>query len=100
MLLLQVLVLLASSCSWATLALIVLDMVFTTQKPAWTCTSAADAQCAAVLSSGANFCTLLPEQYTWTAPHSSLVSSFGLACSDSWKVGLVNAMFFLGCAAG
>jgi hypothetical protein len=93
---LQVLVLLASSCSWATLALVVLDMVFTTQKPAWTCNNPADAQCATVLSSGADFCSLTPEQYTWTTPYSSLVSSFGLVCSDSWKVGLVNAMFFLG----
>ncbi|WIA12107.1 hypothetical protein OEZ85_012181 [Tetradesmus obliquus] len=92
----QVLVLLASSCSWATLALVVLDMVFTTQKPAWTCSNPADAQCAAVLSSGTGFCSLSPEQYSWTAAYSSLVSSFGLVCSDSWKVGLVNAMFFLG----
>ncbi|KAF6256101.1 major facilitator superfamily domain-containing protein [Scenedesmus sp. NREL 46B-D3] len=90
------LVLLASSCSWATMALVVLDMVFTTQKPAWTCSNPADTHCAAILSRGAGFCGLSPQQYTWAAPHSSLVSSFGLVCSDSWKVGLVNATFFVG----
>lgn len=94
----QAFVLLSSSASWATLAMIVLNMVFVTQKPEWQCTDAADHQCVAAQqrTDAAGFCELAREQYVWLNPHSSLVSSFGLVCNDSWKVGFVNAMFFFG----
>jgi hypothetical protein len=96
----QLLVLLAASSGWVTLAMAVLSMVFVTQTPAWTCTAADDALCQQQLQrqphDPAALCKLRQEQYHWDNPNSSLVATFGLVCSSSWKVGWANAVFFIG----
>eukprot|EP00775_Hariotina_reticulata_P001687 gene1687-2031_t len=99
----QVLILLASSCSWSTLAIIVLSMVFVSQQPDWDCTNATDAQCLSVKHGSVGnmgFCALSPHQYHWVQPHISLVSSFNLTCSNNWKVGLSNGVGFAGYLVG
>lgn len=92
----QLVLLLASSSSWITLSLIVLSMVFVTQKPKWDCLSTADTMCLLVLQQQGDLCDLSHDQYTWTSPHTSVVSSFNLVCGEGWKVGLSNAVFFIG----
>ncbi|KAF8071214.1 OCT4 [Scenedesmus sp. PABB004] len=86
--------------SWSTLAAIVLSMVFVTAAPAWACTSPDDAACAAALAAGAGVCGLAPGAFAWLRPRASLVSTFGLVCGESWKVGAVNASLFLGYYVG
>lgn len=97
----QLVLLLLSSVGWATLAVAVLSMVFVTQTPAWSCTSATDAVCQQQhalqhTNPAAALCGLRPEQFTWDNPHASLISTFNLVCEDSWKVGWCNAVFFIG----
>jgi OCT family organic cation transporter-like MFS transporter 4/5 len=78
-------------------------MVFVSQQPKWDCTSATDAQCLAVKHNSAGnvgFCALLPQQYQWTQPHISLVSTFNLTCSNSWKIGVSNGVGFAGYLVG
>jgi len=99
----QLLVLLAASAGWATLGIAVLSMVFVTQTPTWTCTSADDAFCQQQLQlkdRNSALCSLQEAQIRWDNPGSSLVSTFGLVCDRSWLVGLANASFFIGCVTG
>lgn len=97
---LQLLVLLAASFGWATLAIAVLTMVFVTQTPTWSCTAADDAFCLQQYKLQRQdpqaLCRLQTAQYSWDNPHSSLVATFGLVCDNSWKVGWANAVFFIG----
>lgn len=96
----QLIVLLASSIGWATLAVAVLSMVFVTQTPAWSCTSADDAICQQQYHLQQHdptaICKLHAGQYSWDRPESSLISTFGLVCGDSYKTGWANAVFFIG----
>lgn len=97
---LQLLVLLAASFGWATLAIAVLAMVFVTQTPTWSCAAADDAFCLDQYKLQRQdpqaLCRLQAGQYSWDNPHSSLVATFGLVCDNSWKVGWANAVFFIG----
>lgn len=98
----QLVVLLAASSGFASLATTVLSMVFVTQTPAWSCTSASDALCQRQLllqqqkHDLAAVCSLQAAQYRWDRPQSSLISTFGLVCPDRWKIGWANAVFFIG----
>lgn len=96
----QSIVLTAASLSWASVAAIVLSMVFTSLDPVrsrrWQCVDSVDAQCKQAYDTGQGFCSLQPHQYFWTHPHVSVVSTFDLTCSNSWKVGVANAGFFVG----
>jgi hypothetical protein len=96
----QLLVLLGASAGWATLAVAVLSMVFVTQTPPWSCTSADDALCQQQFllqqHDPTALCKLTADQYRWDRPQVSLISTFGLVCDNSWMTGWANAVFFIG----
>lgn len=78
------------------MSFIVLGMVFVTQQPQWECSNAADTECQAVQQQQEGICQLSPQQYAWVDESRSLVAAFDLVCGNSWKIGLSNAIFFLG----
>jgi hypothetical protein len=98
--LLQLVVLLAASAGWATLAVAVLSMVFVTQNPTWSCTSATDTFCQHQQQLQQHdptaLCKLSAAQFSWDNPKSSLLSTFGLVCENSWMTGWANSVFFIG----
>ncbi|GAX80344.1 hypothetical protein CEUSTIGMA_g7783.t1 [Chlamydomonas eustigma] len=47
-----------------------------------------------------DFCSLRPEQWSWTYPEQSIVAEYNLVCDSAWKVGLVNSFYFVGMAVG
>lgn len=96
----QLLILLAASAGWASLAICVLSMVFVTQSPTWSCTSPQEAVCHALALRQQHdptaLCSLNQTQFVFDQPHASLISTFGLTCGNSWKVGWSNAILFCG----
>lgn len=97
----QLLVLLAASASWASLAAAVLVMVFATAAPPWRCVRGADdAVCAAALAAGGDPCGLPRADWAFVAPRSSIVATFELQCGGGWAVTAANSVFFGGYAVG
>ncbi|RYQ83947.1 hypothetical protein Ahy_B10g102828 [Arachis hypogaea] len=65
-------------------------MIFANREPEWRCTAAA---CGAVGST----CGIWPEEREWVGGRdSATVSEWELVCSDKFKIGLVQSLFFVG----
>ncbi|KAL3638380.1 Organic cation/carnitine transporter 4 [Castilleja foliolosa] len=84
-----------TSMAWALEAFHTMVVIFADQEPAWRCSGAG-------CSAGAkSVCEIEPGSWEWVGgPGRSTVAEFGLICSEKYKVGLVQAMFFAGCMIG
>ncbi|XP_061341794.1 organic cation/carnitine transporter 4-like [Gastrolobium bilobum] len=86
-----------TSLAWALEAFHTMVMIFADREPDWRCLpgSACDA------AAGGSVCGLQPGSWEWIGSRGgSTVSDWGLICSDKFKVGLVQALFFAGCMIG
>lgn len=88
-----------TSMAWALEAFHTMVVIFADREPAWRCTEEGGA---AECSVGAkSVCQLEPGSWEWIGGSgSSTVAEFGLICSEKYKVGLVQAVFFGGCMIG
>ncbi|GFP90232.1 organic cation/carnitine transporter 4 [Phtheirospermum japonicum] len=84
-----------TSMAWALEAFHTMVVIFADQEPAWRCSGAG---CSTGVKS---VCQLEPGSWEWIGgPGRSTVAEFGLICSEKYKVGLVQALFFAGCMIG
>ncbi|KAL0294522.1 UNVERIFIED_CONTAM: Organic cation/carnitine transporter 4 [Sesamum radiatum] len=84
-----------TSMAWALEAFHTMVVIFADREPVWRCLG--DGCSAGVRS----VCELDPGSWEWIdGPGSSTVAEFGLICSEKYKVGLVQALFFGGCMIG
>ncbi|RDY02002.1 Organic cation/carnitine transporter 3, partial [Mucuna pruriens] len=68
--------------------------IFTDAQPSWHCISDP-------CNSATNMCSLPKDSWAWDGPmHASIISEFGLECSNSFIMGLPGSMFFAGCLVG
>ncbi|KAK6157145.1 hypothetical protein DH2020_011393 [Rehmannia glutinosa] len=85
-----------TSMAWALEAFHTMVVIFADREPAWRCSGTGE--CSAGLKS---VCGLEPGSWEWIGGlGSSTVADFGLICSEKYKVGLVQAVFFGGCMIG
>ncbi|XP_011095303.1 organic cation/carnitine transporter 4 [Sesamum indicum] len=85
-----------TSMAWALEAFHTMVVIFADREPVWRCLD--DGCSAGVIRS---VCELEPGSWEWIGgPGSSTVAEFGLICSEKYKVGLVQALFFGGCMIG
>lgn len=107
----QIFILAITSLCFLPVGIILLLMVFDSLDPVtaglWACYSPADTQCQelhaisnTLNSMDTDFCTLDNDQYYWTDPGYSIISTFDLTCKQGFKVTLVNSLFFAGLALG
>ncbi|OIW15468.1 hypothetical protein TanjilG_32872 [Lupinus angustifolius] len=87
------------SLAWILEAFHSMVMIFADHEPNWRCLSGSSGSgCSATTTS---VCHLKPGSWEWVEGRNrSTVSEWGLICGDKFKVGLVQALFFLGCAIG
>ncbi|PIN11849.1 Synaptic vesicle transporter SVOP and related transporters (major facilitator superfamily) [Handroanthus impetiginosus] len=86
-----------TSMAWALEAFHTMVVIFADREPEWRCLDGA-AGCSTGVKS---VCQLEPGSWEWIGgPASSTVAEFGLVCSEKYKVGLVQALFFGGCMIG
>ncbi|CAL0323555.1 unnamed protein product [Lupinus luteus] len=87
------------SLAWILEASHSMVMIFADHEPNWRCLSgSAGSGCSATATS---VCHLKPGSWEWVGGRNrSTVSEWGLICGDKFKVGLVQALFFLGCSIG
>ncbi|KAG8386220.1 hypothetical protein BUALT_Bualt03G0126300 [Buddleja alternifolia] len=84
-----------TSMAWALEAFHTMVVIFADREPAWRCT---DRGCS---TDAKSVCKLEPGSWEWIGGSgSSTVAEFGLICSEKYKVGLVQALFFGGCMIG
>ncbi|KAI5412137.1 organic cation/carnitine transporter 4 [Lathyrus oleraceus] len=84
-----------TSLAWGLQAFHSMVMIFTDREPDWKCVSGMEC------SAGGSVCSMSPESWEWTGGKAaSTVSEWSLICSDKYKVGLVQAVFFVGCTIG
>ncbi|KAJ7537381.1 hypothetical protein O6H91_11G003600 [Diphasiastrum complanatum] len=99
------------SLAWTMEALHTMVMIFADREPEWRCLPSSAPASNTYSASGSFSCTDAasrcsmdyPSAWEWVgAKGSSIVSEWGLTCKDSYKVGLVDSMFFVGaiCGAG
>lgn len=88
-----------TSMAWALEAFHTMVVIFADREPTWRCT---EAGAAGGCSAGAkSVCQMEAGSWEWVGGRgSSTVSEFGLICSEKYKVGLVQAVFFAGCMIG
>ncbi|KAI3457018.1 hypothetical protein Pfo_013681 [Paulownia fortunei] len=87
-----------TSMAWALEAFHTMVVIFADREPGWRCLEGGAAGCSAGAKS---MCQLEPGSWEWIGgPGSSTVAEFGLICSEKYKVGLVQALFFGGCMIG
>lgn len=87
-----------TSTAWALEAFHTMVVIFADREPAWRCVDGGGAGCSAEATS---VCGLEPGSWEWIGGEgSSTVAEFGLVCSEKYKVGLVQALFFGGCMIG
>ncbi|KAL6535771.1 Organic cation/carnitine transporter 4 [Orobanche hederae] len=83
-----------TSVAWALEAFHTMVVIFADREPHWRCS----AGCTGGIK---NVCQLEPGSWEWIGGSgSSSVAEFGLICSEKYKVGLVQALFFGGCMIG
>ncbi|KAE9588624.1 hypothetical protein Lalb_Chr22g0357301 [Lupinus albus] len=84
------------SLAWTLEAFHSMVMIFADHEPTWRCLSgSAGSGCSATATS---VCNLKPGSWKWVGgSNRSTVSEWGLICGDKFKVGLVQALFFVGC---
>ncbi|KAE9588618.1 hypothetical protein Lalb_Chr22g0357231 [Lupinus albus] len=87
------------SLAWILEAFHSMVMIFAEHEPTWRCLSgSAGSGCTATATS---VCHLKMGSWEWVGGRNrSTVSEWGLICGDKFKVGLVQALFFLGCTFG
>lgn len=84
-----------TSMAWALEAFHTMVVIFADREPGWRCL---EGGCSAAAKS---VCGLEAGSWEWIGgPGSSTVAEFGLICSEKYKVGLVQALFFGGCMIG
>ncbi|XP_057766524.1 organic cation/carnitine transporter 4 [Salvia miltiorrhiza] len=84
-----------TSMAWALEAFHTMVVIFADREPAWRCI---DGACS---PEATTVCGLEPGSWEWIdGAGSSTVADFGLVCSEKYKVGLVQALFFGGCMIG
>ncbi|XP_058779937.1 organic cation/carnitine transporter 4-like [Vicia villosa] len=84
-----------TSLAWALQAFHSMVMIFTDREPDWKCVSGTEC------SAGGSVCSMSPESWEWIGGKTaSTVSEWNLICGDKFKVGLVQAVFFVGCTIG
>ncbi|GMH05690.1 hypothetical protein Nepgr_007530 [Nepenthes gracilis] len=90
-----------TSLAWALEALHTMVMIFADREPTWRCVEAWPG-CTMGSGTDRGVCDLEPGSWEWTGGGhgSSTVTEWGLICGDKYKVGLVQALFFGGCAIG
>lgn len=87
-----------TSLAWALEAFHTMVMIFADQEPGWRCIKGSGCEEEKQISS---VCGLEPGSWEWNnGLGSSTVAQWGLVCSDKYKVGLVQALFFTGCMIG
>ncbi|KAK7405100.1 hypothetical protein VNO78_06295 [Psophocarpus tetragonolobus] len=85
-----------TSLAWALEAFHTMVMIFADREPEWRCVEgAAGSRCH---SGASSVCGLEPGSWEWVGD--STVAEWGLFCTDKFKVGLVQAVFFGGCMIG
>jgi len=85
-----------TSLAWALEAFHTMVMIFADREPEWRCLDgAAGLGCDPDAKSMCGFQT-----GSWEWVGNSTVSEWGLICTDKFKVGLVQAVFFGGCMIG
>ncbi|KAL8239233.1 hypothetical protein R6Q59_015800 [Mikania micrantha] len=78
--------------AWALEAFHTMVMIFADREPDWTCEPGSDCNPAA------GVCELQPGTWRWEGGSgATTVAEWGLICSQKYKVGLVQAVFFGGC---
>ncbi|XVF70494.1 hypothetical protein PTKIN_Ptkin11bG0166100 [Pterospermum kingtungense] len=87
-----------TSLAWALEAFHTMVMIFADQEPGWRCIKGSTSTCDERQSS---VCGFAPGSWEWEGGSgSSTVAQWGLVCSEKYKVGLVQALFFGGCMIG
>lgn len=87
-----------TSTAWALEAFHTMVVIFADREPAWRCVDGGATGCSAEAES---VCGLAAGSWEWIGgAGSSTVAEFGLICSEKYKVGLVQALFFGGCMIG
>ncbi|KAH6756775.1 organic cation/carnitine transporter4 [Perilla frutescens var. hirtella] len=87
-----------TSTAWALEAFHTMVVIFADREPAWRCVDGGAAGCSEAAKS---VCGLEPGSWEWIGgAGSSTVAEFGLICSEKYKVGLVQSLFFGGCMIG
>ena len=82
--------------SWTLEALHIMVVIFADHEPQWRCVEGV-----ACDRAGKSVCELKPGSWEWVeGRRSSTVAQWGLICGDKYKVGLAQAMFFLGSMMG
>ncbi|KAG7015228.1 Organic cation/carnitine transporter 4, partial [Cucurbita argyrosperma subsp. argyrosperma] len=82
--------------SWTLEALHIMVVIFADHEPRWQCVEGV-----ACDRAGKSVCELKPGSWEWVeGRRSSTVAQWGLICGDKYKVGLAQAMFFLGSMMG
>ncbi|KAI5075439.1 hypothetical protein GOP47_0009515 [Adiantum capillus-veneris] len=85
------------SLVWFLQAMLTFAMVFADRIPAWACVEQGSSSCVSTSS----ICSLDSSQWEWTGGiRTSTVSEWGLICNNSYKVGLVQCLFFAGALLG
>ncbi|XP_019437047.1 PREDICTED: organic cation/carnitine transporter 4-like isoform X2 [Lupinus angustifolius] len=87
------------SLAWILEAFHSMVMIFADHEPTWRCLSgSAGSGCSTTATS---VCHLKPGSWEWVGGRNrSTVSEWGLICGGKFKVGLVQALFFVGCTIG
>ncbi|GKV49071.1 hypothetical protein SLEP1_g55842 [Rubroshorea leprosula] len=87
-----------TSFGWALEAFHAMVMIFADREPDWRCVNGSGSGCD---DTAKTMCGLQPGSWEWVSgPGSSTVSQWGLVCSEKYKIGLVQALFFGGCMIG
>ncbi|KAF5730597.1 hypothetical protein HS088_TW19G00189 [Tripterygium wilfordii] len=83
-----------TNLAWALEAFHTMVVIFADREPDWRCLAGCDEREKSV-------CGLEPGSWEWIGgPGSSTVAQWGLVCGEKYKVGLVQAAFFVGCMVG
>ncbi|EPS59899.1 hypothetical protein M569_14905 [Genlisea aurea] len=84
-----------TSMAWSLEAFHTMVVIFADNVPEWRCTAES------CFPEAKSVCQLEPGSWEWIGgPGSSTVAEFGLICSEKYKVGLVQALFFAGSMIG
>ncbi|KAL7087814.1 hypothetical protein ACP275_13G091400 [Erythranthe tilingii] len=89
-----------TNMAWALEAFHTMVVIFADREPSWRCT-AGGAAAGGCSPEAKSVCGMEPGSWEWVGGRgSSTVAEFGLICSEKYKVGLVQAVFFGGCMIG
>ncbi|XP_071725841.1 organic cation/carnitine transporter 4-like [Rutidosis leptorrhynchoides] len=83
--------------AWALDAFHTMVMIFADREPSWTCEPGSSC----IWDSDRSVCGLQPGSWRWDGGEGqSTVAEWGLVCGQKYKVGLVQALFFVGSMIG